>query len=82
MEKIELTESQRVDSSAYIFTAFEIEIKKENTKITEEDYQSTLCGSIDADADAMYIVLKKYNLNEEVDKQLSSIKALEYFTNL
>lgn len=82
MEKIELTESQRVDSSAYIFTAFEIEIKKENTKITEKDYQSTLCGSIDADADAMYVLLKKYNLNEEVDKQLSSIKALEYFTNL
>lgn len=82
MEKIELTESQRVDSSAYIFTAFEIEMKKKDTKITEKDYQDTFCGSIDTDADAIYVVLQKYNLTEELDRQLMSIKALEYFKNL
>lgn len=82
MKKIELTTSQRVDSTAYIFTAYEIEMKKKDTKITEEDYQDTLCGSIDADADAIYVVLQKYNLTEELDRQLMSIKALEYFKNL
>lgn len=81
MKKIELIESQRVESSAYIFMAFEKETKKD-TKITEEDYQDTLCGSIDTDADAMYIVLQKHNLTEELDRQLTSIKALEYFKNL
>ena len=30
MEKITLTESQRVDATAYIFTAFELEIKNKN----------------------------------------------------
>lgn len=82
MKKIELIENQRVESSAYIFMAFEKEMQKKDTKITEEDYQDTLCGSIDADADAMYIVLKKHNITEELDGQLTSIKALEYFKNL
>ena len=46
MEKITLTESQRVDATAYIFTDFELEMKKKDTKITEDDYQNTLTGSI------------------------------------
>ena len=45
MEKITLTESQRVDATAYIFTAFELEKKKKDTKITEDEYQNTLTGS-------------------------------------
>ena len=82
MEKIELTTSQRVDSSAYIFTAFEIEMKKKDTKIKEDDYQNTLTGSIDGDADAMYVVLKKHELTKELDITLAQIKALDYFLNL
>lgn len=46
MEKVILTESQRVDATAYIFTAFELEMKKKDTKIKEDDYQNTLTGSI------------------------------------
>ena len=53
MEKILLTESQRVDATAYIFTAFELEMKNKDTKITKDDYQNTLTGAIDSDADAM-----------------------------
>ena len=82
MEKITLTESQRVDATAYIFTAFELEMKKKDTKITEDDYQNTLTGSIDGDADAMYVVLKKYELTKELDITLAQIKALDYFFNL
>ena len=81
MEKVILTESQRVDATAYIFTAFELEMKKKDTKITEDDYQNTLTGSIDGDADAMYVVLKKYELTKELDITLAQIKALDYFNN-
>ena len=81
MEKVILTESQRVDATAYIFTAFELEMKKKDTKITEDDYQNTLTGSIDGDADAMYVVLKKHELIKELDITLAQIKALDYFNN-
>ena len=82
MEKVILTESQRVDATAYIFTAFELEMKKKDTKITEDDYQNTLTGSIDGDADSMYVVLKKHELTKELDITLAQIKALDYFFNL
>ena len=82
MEKVILTESQRVDATAYIFTDFELQMKKKDTKIKEDDYQNTLTGSIDGDADAMYVVLKKYELTKELDITLAQIKALDYFFNL
>ncbi len=82
MEKVMLTESQRVDATAHIFTAFEFEIKKKDTKITEDDYQNTLTVSIDGDADAMYVVLQKHELTTELDITLAQIKALDYFLNL
>ena len=82
MEKVMLMESQRVDATAHIFTAFEFEMKKKDTKITEDDYQNTLTGSIDGDADAMYVVLKKHELTTELDVILSQLKALDYFLNL
>ena len=81
MEKVILTESQRVDATAYIFTAFELEMKKKDTKITEDDYQNTLTGSIDGDADAMYVVLKKYELTTELDAILSELKVLDFFNS-
>ena len=82
MEKVTLTESQRVDATAYIFTAFELEIKKKDTKIKEDDYQNTLTGTFDSDADSMYVVLKKHELTKELDITLAHIKALDYFLNL
>ena len=82
MEKVILMESQRVDATAHIFTAFEFEVKKKDKKITESDYQNTLTGCIDGDADAMYVVLKKHELTTELDVILSQLKALDYFINL
>lgn len=82
MKKIELSETQRTDATAYIFTAFEIEMKKKDTKITEDDYQYTYTGSIDSDADAMYVVMKKHNLTLKLDEILSEIQVLEYFQEL
>ena len=81
-EKVMLMESQRVDATAYIFTTFELEMKNKEKKITEDDYQNTLTGSIDGDADAMYVVLKKHELTKELDITLAQIKALDYFLNL
>ncbi len=81
MEKITLTESQRVDATAYIFTAFELEMKKKDTKITKDDYENTLTGSIDGDADAIYAVLKKYELTTELDVILSELKVLDFFNS-
>ncbi|MCT7566044.1 hypothetical protein N5T96_06790 [Aliarcobacter butzleri] len=82
MEKIILTENQRVDSSAHIFTAFDFELKKKNTKISKDDFNYTLTGGIDTDADAMYIVLQKHQLTKELDVILKRMKALDYFQNL
>lgn len=81
MEKIELTQKQRVDSTAYLFMALE-RIGKEN-EITQEEYDITLQGHMDKDADGIYVMLKKNNLIDDIlIAQLEGLKALEYFENL
>lgn len=81
MEKIELTQKQRVDSTAYLFMALE-RIGKEN-EITQEEYDITLQGNIDKDADGIYVMLRKNKLlDDTLISQLQSLKALVYFENL
>lgn len=79
--QIELNKNQRVDATAYLFMALE-KISKEN-KITREEYDITLQGSIDKDADGIYIMLKKNNLiDDTLIAQLQELKSLEYFEDL
>lgn len=80
--QIELNRDQRIDATSYLFMKYE-EVTKNSKLITQEDHDSTLCGDIDKDADAIYLLLKKYNLiDESLKAQLQSLKALEYFENL
>lgn len=79
--KIELNRNQRVDATAYLFMALE-KISKEN-EISQEEYDITLQGDIDKDADAIYVMLKKNDLIEDtLISQLQGLKALAYFENL
>lgn len=79
--KIELNRNQRVDATAYLFMALEDVCKK--NKINQEEYDITLQGDIDKDADGIYVMLKKNNLiSETLIAQLQALKALEYFENL
>lgn len=79
--QIELTEKQRVDATAYLFMALE-RIGKEN-EISQEEYDITLQGDIDKDADGIYVMLRKNNLTDDtLIAQLQSLKALAYFENL
>ncbi|MCT7908736.1 hypothetical protein N5915_04115 [Arcobacter lacus] len=79
--KIELSRNQRVDATAYLFMALE-KICKEN-KINQEEYDITLQGDIDKDADGIYVMLRKNNLIDDIlISQLQSLKALAYFENL
>ena len=79
--QIELSRNQRVDATAYLFMALE-KICKEN-KINQEEYDITLQGDIDKDADGIYVMLRKNNLIDDIlISQLQSLKALAYFENL
>lgn len=79
--QIELTEKQRVDATAYLFMALE-RIGKEN-EIGQEEYDITLQGDIDKDADGIYVMLRKNNLTDDtLIAQLQGLKALAYFENL
>ena len=79
--EIELSTNQRIDSTAYLFMALE-KICKEN-KINQEEYDITLQGDIDKDADGIYVMLKKNNLIDDIlISQLQGLKALVYFENL
>lgn len=79
--KIELTRNQRVEATKYLFTTLD-EVCKEN-KITEEEYAITLQGSMDKDADGIYIMLRKNNLlDDTLIAQLQELKSLEYFEDL
>ncbi len=79
--QIELTEKQRVDATAYLFMALE-RIGKEN-EISQEEYDITLQGDIDKDADGIYVMLKKNNLTDDIlIAQLQGLKVLAYFENL
>lgn len=79
--QIELTRNQRVDATTYLFMALE-EVCKEN-KINQEEYDITLQGDIDKDADGIYVMLRKNNLIDDIlISQLQSLKALAYFENL
>ena len=58
------------------------EVCKEN-KINQEEYDITLQGDIDKDADGIYVMLRKNNLIDDIlISQLQSLKALAYFENL
>lgn len=79
--QIELTEKQRVDTTTYLFMALE-RIGKEN-EIAQEEYDITLQGDIDKDADGIYVMLRKNNLTDDtLIAQLQGLKALAYFENL
>ena len=81
MNQIELSRNQRVDATAYLFMALE-NICKEN-KINQEEYEITLQGDIDKDADGIYVMLRKNNLIDDIlISQLQALKALSYFENL
>lgn len=79
--QIELSRNQRVDATAYLFMALEKICKK--NKINQEEYDITLQGDIDKDADGIYVMLRKNNLIDDIlISQLQSVKALAYFENL
>lgn len=79
--KIELNRNQRVDATSYLFMALE-RIGKEN-EISQEEYDITLQGDIDKDADGIYVMLRKNNLiDDTLNVQLQDLKVLAYFENL
>lgn len=79
--EIKLSRNQRMDATAYLFMALE-RIGKEN-EISQEEYDITLQGDIDKDADGIYVMLRKNNLIEDaLIAQLQGLKALAYFENL
>lgn len=80
-QKIELDRHQRVDSTAYLFMAFDRICKTEI--ITPKEYQITFQNDIDKDADAIFVMLLKNNLVDDIlTIQLKSLGAFEYFKNL
>jgi hypothetical protein len=82
MEKIILSESQRVDATSYLMALERVSFIKEN-EITQDEYEITLQGHIDKDADGIYVMLRKNKLlDDTLIAQLRSLKVLEYFENL
>ena len=80
-QKFELDRYQRVDSTAYLFMAFD-RVCKSNI-ITLKEYQITFQNDMDKDADAIFLMLQKNNLVDDVlIAQLKSLGTLEYFDNL
>ena len=80
-QKIELDRYQRVDSTAYLFMAFDRVCK--TGIITPKDYQITLQDDMDKDADAIFVMLQKNNLlDDTLISQLKSLNSLTYFENL
>lgn len=80
-QKIELDRHQRVDSTAYLFMAFDRICKTEI--ITPKEYQIKFQNDMDKDADAIFVMLQKNDLVDDVlTAQLKSLGTLEYFKNL
>lgn len=81
MNQIKLTKNQRKKATTYLFIALE-KVSKEN-KISQMDYDMTLQDDINKDADAIFVMLQKNNLVDDVlTTQLKSLGTLEYFENL
>jgi hypothetical protein len=80
-QKMELDRHQRVDSTAYLFMAFDRVCKSD--LITRKEYQITFQNDMDKDADAIFVMLQKNNLVDDIlITQLKSLGTLEYFDNL
>jgi len=79
--KIELDKYQRIDSTAYLLMAFDRICKTEI--INPKEYQITFQNDMDKDADAIFLMLQKNKLVDDVlILELKSLGTLEYFENL